>query len=48
MTSDAKVRVETSDLTAFSDASVVCGELRTSPIEFQLSDVYAGIDLDPA
>lgn len=33
MTSDAKVRVEASDLTAFPDASVVCGEVRTSPID---------------
>ena len=33
MTSDAKVRVETSDFAGFPDASVVCGERITSPID---------------
>jgi Uma2 family endonuclease len=33
MTSDAKVRVETSDFAAFPDASVVCGERLTSRID---------------
>lgn len=31
--SDAKVRVETTDFSAFPDASVVCGERRVSPID---------------
>lgn len=32
-TSDLKIRVEVSDLSTFPDASVICGELQTSPID---------------
>jgi Uma2 family endonuclease len=31
--SDAKVRVETTDFSAFPDVSVVCGERRVSPVD---------------
>ena len=32
-TSDAKVRIDETDLTTFPDASVVCGEIRKSPLD---------------